>query len=436
MDGAALPGASQAVLKVKVYLGAVECAVAGVQRVVGAHGLKRLLEASLGKGPVLARAHGVFGTGGKLDPVGKAKLLVVGGDQARGVDDLLTDLLGRDEEVGVILRERTHAKEAVQRPLELVAMVEAGLGELERQVTVAAWTTLVDETGAGAVHGLDGKVLVVYLGRVHVVLVVVPVTGGLPEGTREDDGRLHLLVAIVILHLLPIAHEGVLDTHAVGQPEGKARTSVARHEELHLPAYPAVIAPGGLGEQAFVLGQLLLVAEGGAIHAREHLVVLVALPVGARDARELEGLECLGVEDVRPHAHVNVLALPVEGDAGVLWQVVYVLDLVLLATLGHVGDSLLSWELVGLELEVLPHDLAHLGLDRGKVLLRELRALGQFDVIVEAVVGGGPIGEVGLGIQALDGLGQDVGGGVTDDVKLLILGDLVDVTVVEQCLHG
>ena len=88
-------------------------------------------------------------------------------------------------------------------------MVEAGLGELEWQVTVAAWTTLVDETGAGTVHGLDGKVLVVYLGRVHVVLVVVPVTGGLPEGAREDDGRLHLLVAIVVLHLLPVAHEGI-----------------------------------------------------------------------------------------------------------------------------------------------------------------------------------------------------------------------------------
>ena len=183
------------------------------------------------------------------------------------------------------------------------------------------------------------------------------------------------------------------------------------------------------------LGKLVLTAEGDAVDAREHLVVLVALPVGAGDAGELECLERLGVEDVRANAHVNILALLVEGDAGILGKVADMLDLVLLATLLHVGNGLGAGQLVGLELEVLLADLGHLGLDLGEVLLGDLGALGQVDVVVEAVLGCGAKGEVGLGVQALNRLGHDMGGGVANYVQLLVFGALVHVTVVKENLH-
>ena len=111
------------------------------------------------------------------------------------------------------------------------------------------------------------------------------------------------------------------------------------------------------------------------------------------------------------------------------------LDLVLLATLLHELDGLGARELEDGELEVLLNDLLHLGLDRGEVVLRDLLALGQVDVVVEAVVGGGAVGEVGVGVQALDGLGHDVGGGVADDVGDLVGGALDDLAVVLQDLH-
>ena len=112
------------------------------------------------------------------------------------------------------------------------------------------------------------------------------------------------------------------------------------------------------------------------------------------------------------------------------------LDLVLLAALLHEGDGLLARELEDGELEVLLHNLLHLRLDRGEVLLGDLLALGQVDVVVEAVVGGGTVGKVGPGIEALHGLRHDVRGAVTDDVSNLVGRALVDVTVVIQDLHG
>ena len=258
---------------------------------------------------------------------------------------------------------------------------------------------------------------------------------GLPQAAGQDDRRLDLVVAVLVLHLLPVLHEGVADAHAVGQPEREAGTSLVHHEDLHLLADLPVVALLRLLAHVLPLRKLILAAEGDAIDAGEHLVVLVALPIRARDAGELEGLERLGVEDMRANAHVDVLALLVEGDAGVLGKVADVLYLVLLATLLHVGNGLGAGQLVGLELEVLLADLGHLGLDLGEVLLGDLGALGQVDVVVEAVLGCGAKGKVRLGIQALDGLGHDVSRRVAHDVKLLVLGALAHVTVVVENLH-
>ena len=324
----------------------------------------------------------------------------------------------------------------MQGALELVAVVEACLGELKRQVAVGTGLGLVDQACAGAVHRLDRVVLLVDLRGVHVGLVVVPVAGGLPEGAREDDRGLDLVVAELGLHLVPIVHEGVADDHAVGEPEREAGARLGHHEEVHLLADLAVVAALGLLEHVQVLVELLLGGEGDAVDAGEHLVVLIALPVGARDARELEGLHGLGVADVGADAHVDVVALLVEGDARVLVEVADMLDLVLLAALLHKGDGLCAGLLEDPELEVLLADLLHLGLDGGQVVLADLLALGEVDVVVEAVVGRGAIGEVGAGIQARDGLGHDVGGRVAHDVGDLIGGALDDLAVVLQDLHG
>jgi len=112
-----------------------------------------------------------------------------------------------------------------------------------------------------------------------------------------------------------------------------------------------------------------------------------------------------------------------------------VLDLVLLTALPHVLEGLGARKLVGLELEVLLADLLHLGLDRGEVILADLYAFGQVDVIVEAIFSGGPKGEVRLGVQTFDGLGHDMRGRVTNDVQFLVGGALAHMAVVVENLH-
>ena len=87
-----------------------------------------------------------------------------------------------------------------------------------------------------------------------------------------------------------------------------------------------------------------------------------------------------------------------------------------------------------LNLEVLFDDLFHLGLDGGKVVFGQ-PLVAQIDVVVEAVIGRGAVREVGLWIEAFDGLRHDMRGGMTDDVGGFLGRNLGHGAVVIQGLH-
>ena len=436
LHGTALPGTAERVLQVEVDLGAVEGAVTLVDLVVHAQLLQSGAQALLGARPVLVRTHGVLGAGGKLNVVLKAKLLVHGVDEVNHAHDLVSQLVGTHKQVGVVLVKAAHAEQAVKGAAQLVAVHQANLAGANGQLAVRMRLGGVHQHAARAVHGLNAVLFVVDDGGVHVVLVVVPVARGLPQLLVHDERRGDLHVAGLVVDLAPVVQQRVLKDHAVGQEEREAGGLVAHHKEVHFAADLAMVALLGLLQHVHMLVELFLGGKGDAVDAGEHLVVLVALPVGARDAGELKGLQSLGVADVGTDAHVDVVALLVEGDAGVVVQVADVLDLVLLAALLHKGDGLGTGLLVHGELEVLLDDPFHLGLDRGEVVLADLDALGQVDVVVKAVVGRGAVGKVGLGIEALDGLRHDVRGGVADDVRDLVLRELGHRTVIVECLHG
>jgi hypothetical protein len=77
-------------------------------------------------------------------------------------------------------------------------------------------------------------------------------------------------------------------------------------EQVHLRAQPAVVALGGFLKAGEVRVELLLVEPAGAVDARELRVLLVAAPVGAGNAHQLERLrvELAGGGEMRAAAHV------------------------------------------------------------------------------------------------------------------------------------
>ena len=147
--------------------------------------------------------------------------------------------------------------------------------------------------------------------EVHVVLVVLPVAAALPELAAQDLRRAHLLVAGLDVLGAPVVDDRVPDAHALGVEEGEAGALLVEAEEVEVAADAAVVALAGQLEGLEMRRQLLLGGEGGAVDAREHRVLLVAAPVGAGEAGELEGAlaELAGAGQVRAAAEVGELAL-------------------------------------------------------------------------------------------------------------------------------
>ena len=85
----------------------------------------------------------------------------------------------------VVLSEAADAEQAVQRTGQLMAVHQTQLTHAQRQVTVGVRLRLIHQHSAGAVHGLYRVILAVDDGGVHVLFVVIPVTGGLPEVAVE-----------------------------------------------------------------------------------------------------------------------------------------------------------------------------------------------------------------------------------------------------------
>ena len=123
LDRPHLPGAAERVRHVQVDLRPVERALAGADRVLHPVALQRLLERRLGAVPLLVGAEACFGTRRELG------LRVSARRGRRGTAaystipcDLVLDLLLRDEDVRVVLRDVLDAQQPVQRPAALVAV--------------------------------------------------------------------------------------------------------------------------------------------------------------------------------------------------------------------------------------------------------------------------------------------------------------------------
>ena len=212
---------------------------------------------------------------------------------------------------------------------------------------------------------------------------------------------------------------------------------LGEREEVELGAELAVVAPLGFLEPVQVLLQRLVVLPRGAVDPLEHRALLVAAPVRAGDLRELERAELAGRRDVRAATQVDVrdaavgAQVLVDADRAVAGDLAGVV--VLRRARADVADDLLLVRLVGEQLQalvevvllaherlVLGHDLAHPGLDALEVRVGEVLAVGQLEVVVEAVADRRADRVLGPGEQVEDGLGHQVRGGVAQDLAALV----------------
>ena len=302
----------------------------------------------------------------------------------------------------------------------LVAVAAAELAVADRQVAVAVQALVEHLHVAGAVHRLHRVGPLLGLGEEHVVLVVVPVAGALPQLDVEDLRAAHLAVTGVAVDAAHVLLDHLPDAPALRVPEHQARRLFLQVEQVLLLADPPMIALLCFLDALDVGLQLLLVRPGGAIDALQLLVLGIAAPVRAGDAGELERLEEARVRHVRSTAHVHVFLVEVQAHRGhVGAHVVDQAQLVFLAAAREFLDDLVARGHLLHHVVVLRDQFAHALLDRGQVVRGE-RALG-VDVVVETLVDDRADHHLGVRVQLLHRMADQVRAAVADDLHALLV---------------
>jgi hypothetical protein len=172
-----------------------------------------------------------------------------------------------------------------------------------------------------------------------------------------------------------LASRSICSTSTVprGSHSGRPGSDVVvEHEEVELGPELAVVAPPRLLELPQVLLELLGARERHAVHPLHHRPLLVAAPVRAGDAHELEvRRDVAGGRHVRTAAQVGEAAaapLLVEAERDVLGQVLDQLDLVRVALRAPVGERVGPRHLEAAQRQLRRHDRAHALLERLQVV--------------------------------------------------------------------
>ena len=240
-----------------------------------------------------------------------------------------------------------------------------------------------------------------------MLAVFVPVAGLLPQRAIDQLGGADFLVAGGGLAAAHVVLGGAIQAPAFRVPEDAADGFFLDVEQVHVLADTAVVAALGFFQLVEVGLQLLGVAPGSAVDARQHGVAVIAAPIRAGDLHQLEGgADVAGGAHVRAAAEIDPVALAVEGDDLVRGEIADQFGFVALAFGLEEGDGLVAVVDLAGEGGVAGDDLAHLGFDRREVLGGERGVAGE--IVVEAVLDCRADGDLGAGEEFLHGFGQHV----------------------------
>ncbi len=144
--------------------------------------------------------------------------------------------------MGVVLCETAHTHQSVQSAGKLMPMDKAQFRQALRQITVGMQLSLVNQHPAGAVHGFDCIVCSVDFCGVHIVFVMIPMPGTVPQFFTQNNRGADFLIAVLGVFLTPEVFKLVAQNHALRKKERETRSLFIDVEQVKFTAQLAVVA--------------------------------------------------------------------------------------------------------------------------------------------------------------------------------------------------
>ena len=294
---------------------------------------------------------------------------------------------------------------------------------------------------AGAVHRLDRKnplIVGVITGRLrheHVFFVPAPMARRLPQRLIEKLRRVDLVIAQRAKAATHIGDEGLKQRPPFRMPEDRTWPLFLEMEQVHLAAKATVIAFFRFFQLMEIGFKRLRSGKSGRINPRQHRIVAVAAPIGTGHLHQLERIADLaGRRHMRATAQVKPVALLVNFQIFTGRNGVDEFNLEGLAFGFEQAANIVALpNFLGKRL-VARDDLAHLGLDRRKIIGG--KGLFAVKIVVKSVLDHRSNRDLRLGPERLHGFGQHMGAIMADqfqrariiaayELDLSIVGDRV-----------
>ena len=213
--------------------------------------------------------------------------------------------------MGVVLGKAADAEQAVESPVKLVAVNQAQFSHPHGEIAVAVYVALVDEDAAGAVHRLNRVRFVVNRREIHVVAVMIPVTGLFPQVAAQDCRRADFVIFRFVMQFIPEFEQRLAENHAFCVEEREARAFFVEAEQVELLAQFTMVALFRFSQHVQICVQVVFLFKSRAVNTLEHLIVFIAAPVRAGNGQQLEGFDPARRFAVRSCAQIDEIALAV-----------------------------------------------------------------------------------------------------------------------------
>ena len=294
---------------------------------------------------------------------------------------------------------------------------QSQFADTQRQIAVRSGLRFIYQQAARAVHGLHRKILVIDHRGIHILPVMIPVSGRLPKLSVQQNGRRNLLISFSVMQLSPIIDQDILQDHSLRQEERKSRAFLHEREQPHFLSDPAVIPLLRFLNPVQMLLKLFLVGIGRSIDTGEHLILLAPSPISARKARELKRLYIARMRQMRTRTQIHEVSLFIEADNRILRKVFNQFHLVRLVSLLHQSDGFFPGQGKALQTIALLHNLLHFLLNRSKIIAGY--GLCKIKIVIKTIFNGRPNGQFCIRIQPFYGLRQNMGRGMAENLRTL-----------------
>ena len=343
-------------------------------------------------------------------------------------------LVSSHKDMRVVLREAANSEKTVKRAAKFVTVNKPELSHAQGQLSVTVRTAFVDHNSAGAVHRLYAIYVIVYDSRIHIVLVVIPMSACFPEFSVHYHRGGNFDITCFCMKFAPIVYKRVFQFHTVGQEEREAGRFVAKHKEPHFFAYSSVVSLFSLFNHFQMFVKFGLISERDTLDAGKHLVVLVIFPICTRLPCYLERFERFCVAEVRTHAHIRVFTLLVKTYLRVGVKVSYMLDFIFFSEVFHKFYCFFSRKNERSYREIFLYDFFHLRFDCRKIFVRQF-LFTEVNVVIKSRFGRGTVGEISVRVQSFYCLRHNMRRAVSYNVKFFLFGTLRNGSVIVDNFH-